>query len=186
MKTQASVSRRHLISTGMAVGTGLVVGGCLGTSQESPASIYDEYPQTDVDVLAATTETKRGEVQAAISSTPERRRQGLSATDQLRSGWGMLFVYQNEREHSFWMRQMAFGIDIVYAGADGTITSIHHAPAPGPDEDGTEQIYDGTGQYVLEVAYKWTKEHNISEGDRLVFSLPDTVDVTGTGPKDQN
>jgi len=64
---------------------------------------------------------------------------------------------------------MDFGIDIVYADADGTITSIHHAPAPGPGEDGSEQEYPGRGQYVFEVNYEWTAENNVAVGDRLVF-----------------
>jgi uncharacterized membrane protein (UPF0127 family) len=67
---------------------------------------------------------------------------------------------------------MDFGLDIVYADADGTITTISHAPAPGPNEDGSEQEYPGNGQYVLEVNYEWTTRHGVEEGDVLAFELP--------------
>jgi uncharacterized membrane protein (UPF0127 family) len=67
------------------------------------------------------------------------------------------------------MREMDFGIDIVFADADGVITEIHHAPAPGPGEDGTDQTYGGRGKYVLEVTYRWTEERGVSTDDVLVF-----------------
>ena len=65
------------------------------------------------------------------------------------------------------MREMDFGIDIVYADRDGVITEIHHAPAPGPDEDGSQHRYSGTGQYVLEVPLRWSSRQLITRGDRL-------------------
>jgi Uncharacterized conserved protein len=82
---------------------------------------------------------------------------------------GMLFVFGSVSELTFVMRDMDFGLDIVYADADGTITDIHHAPAPGPDEDGNNQRYPGTGKYVLEVNFEWTRRAGVSVGDVLDF-----------------
>jgi hypothetical protein len=84
----------------------------------------------------------------------------------------MLFVYDAVDSHVYVMREMAFGLDIVYAGADGTIARIHHAPAPGPQEDGSDQAYPGRGQYVLEVNRGWTTDRGVAVGDRLRFDLP--------------
>ncbi|ADD05024.1 DUF192 family protein [Natrialba magadii ATCC 43099] len=67
------------------------------------------------------------------------------------------------------------GIDTIYADDEGTITGIHHAPEPGPDEDGADHEYPGRGLYVLEVVYGWTDEHDVSEGDVLAFDLEETV-----------
>jgi uncharacterized membrane protein (UPF0127 family) len=96
---------------------------------------------------------------------------GLSDTESLPEDRGMLFVFETADSHTFVMREMDFPIDIVYADVDGTITSIHHAPEPGPDEDGNDQEYPGFGQYVLEVNYDWTTDRGIETGDRLVFEL---------------
>jgi hypothetical protein len=112
-----------------------------------------------------------GRVTAAIADTYELRYRGLSATASLPEDRGMLFVYDAPGELTFVMRRMDFGIDIVYADADGTITSIHHAPEPEPGEDGSEQRYPGRGQYVLEVNYGWTTARGIEPGDALEFSL---------------
>ncbi|MFP8951558.1 DUF192 domain-containing protein [Natrialbaceae archaeon A-arb3/5] len=134
--------------------------------------VHEEYESTDVSVMTPDGE-ELGNVTAAIVDTPERRRVGLSETDELPEDRGMLFVYDEVDDRTFGMPNMSFGIDIVYADDEGVITEIHHAPQPDPDEDGTEpeHVYPGRGQYVLEVVYEWTDEHDVEEGDVLEFDL---------------
>jgi uncharacterized membrane protein (UPF0127 family) len=133
------------------------------------------HPRHDYETTDVRAETPDGEhlgmVTAAVADTPEKRFDGLSYTDSLPEDRGMLFVYDEVGDHTFVMRRMSFGIDIVYADADGVVTTIHHAPEPGPDEDGNEQEYPGRGQYVLEVNYEWTTRHGVEEGDVLAFEL---------------
>ena len=143
-----------------------------GDDADERASVHEDYETTEVRVVTPDGD-ECGSVTAAIADTSDLRYLGLSDTESLPSDRGMLFVYESVRERTFVMREMEFGIDIVYADADGAITEIHHAPAPGPDEDGNEQRYPGRGQYVLEVNYEWTTEHDVSEGDVLEFDLPD-------------
>ena len=133
-------------------------------------AVHEDYETTEVRVVSADGD-ELGTVTAAIADTRELRYLGLSDTEELPDDRGMLFVYESVEERAFVMREMDFGIDIVYADADGTITDIHHAPAPGPDEDGEDQRYPGRGQYVLEVNYEWTTEHGVNEGDVLEFDL---------------
>lgn len=141
------------------------------TTDENNASdepeVHSSYETTDVSV-ESDGETL-GSITAAIADTGELRYTGLSDTDSLPEDRGMLFVYETADDHTFVMREMDFPIDIVYADVDGTITKIHHAPEPGPDEDGNDQPYPGFGQYVLEVNYDWTTDRGIESGDRLVF-----------------
>ncbi|MFB6250610.1 MAG: DUF192 domain-containing protein [Halobellus sp.] len=134
--------------------------------------IHPEYETTEVRIQTPDGE-RLGSVTAAIADTGALRYRGLSDTEFLPEDRGMLFVYENVGDHTYVMRGMDFGIDIVYADADGTITRIHHAPEPGPDENGEAQRYPGRGQYVLEVGYRWTTERGITEGGRLVFTLPE-------------
>ncbi|MFP4217392.1 MAG: DUF192 domain-containing protein [Salinarchaeum sp.] len=155
---------------GVLAGIGLATAGCLGRSEER--SIYTDYPTTTVAAVTPD-DTQRATVTAAIADDRSERRQGLSATETLRPGWGMLFVFETAASREFYMKNMEFGIDIIYAGADGRITRMHHAPAPGPEENGAAQRYHGNGQYVLEVPYDWTTEHGVTPDDRLVFDLPE-------------
>lgn len=131
--------------------------------------IHADYETTAVSVESGGEEL--GSVTAAIADTQDLRITGLSETESLPEDRGMLFVFNTANTRSFVMREMDFAIDIVYADVDGTITGIYHAPAPGPDEDGENQRYEGFGQYVLEVSYDWTTDRGIETGDRLVFEL---------------
>lgn len=143
----------------------------VSTPTTEAETIHAEYETTTVRAVTPAGETL-GSVTAAIADTGDLRYRGLSDTAYLPADRGMLFVYESVADRSFVMRRMDFGIDIVYAAADGTITQIHHAPEPGPGEDGSEQRYPGRGQYVLEVAYNWTRDYGVSEGDELAFTLP--------------
>lgn len=138
---------------------------------EETAQVHEGYETTTVSVQTPD-RNQLGTVTAAIADTSSLRYTGLSDTAHLPEDRGMLFVFEEVADRTFVMREMDFGIDIIYADSDGVITSIHHAEAPGPDEDGNDQRYPGRGQYVLEVVYDWTTERDVSEGDRLVFTLP--------------
>jgi uncharacterized membrane protein (UPF0127 family) len=138
---------------------------------DTSAGVHEEYEQTVVTVQSADCETL-GSVTAAIADTGDLRYTGLSDTESLPDDRGMLFVFDEEQDLAFVMREMDFPIDIVYADGDGVITSIHHAEAPGSDEDGENLRYPGRGQYVLEVNRDWTTERGVEAGDRLFFGLP--------------
>ena len=144
-------------------------GGSRATSDRS--TIHESYGTTQVRVSTPAGELL-GTVTAAVADTHDLRYRGLSDTETLPADRGMLFVFDSTADRSFVMREMGFGIDIVYADGDGTITTIHHAPAPEPDEDGSTQRYPGRGQSVLEVTYGWTTDRGVETGDRLSFELP--------------
>jgi len=166
--------RQYLRRVGVAIG-GVGLAGCLDAASDpggSPTAtappIHAGYETIDVGVESTDGEPL-GSVTAAVVDTPELRYLGLSDTEGLPADRGMLFVYDAVDDRTFVMREMSFGIDIVYADGDGAITEIHHAPAPAPDENGEEQQYPGRGQYVLEVAYEWTTDRDVGVGDVLVL-----------------
>lgn len=144
------------------------------TPDSESASEWPSGPYADYETTVVTAQTPDGDrlgtVNAAIAETGDQRYLGLSDAESLPQDAGMLFVFPSPRESlTFVMREMDFGIDIVYADAEGTIVEIHDAPAPGPNEDGSEQRYPGSGQYVLEVPYKWTDRNGVAVGDVLAF-----------------
>ena len=136
-----------------------------------PSGTYADYDATTVTVRSPEDEV-RGRVRAAIADTRDKRITGLSDAPSLPGNAGMLFAYPEPQEAlTFIMPDMDFGIDIVYVDGDRTITRIHNAPEPGPNEDGSEQRYPGAGQYVLEVPHEWTDGRGVEVGDSLAFSL---------------
>jgi Uncharacterized conserved protein len=123
------------------------------------------YDRTQVDILNETTATTLASVDVRIADTDQKRYTGLSNTDSLPPDSGMLFVHSQPGSYQYVMRNMSFPIDIVFVNADGTVTQIHHAPVPPANESSPR--YEGRGQYVLELSYRYTDSHNISVGDEV-------------------
>jgi uncharacterized membrane protein (UPF0127 family) len=140
------------------------------TEDDGGSPVFPGYEMTTVTVQTPQG-NRLGSIRAAIADTRSLRYTGLSDTESLPENYGMLFVFDELDSWRFVMRGMDFGIDIVYADDDGEITTIHNAPAPGPDEDGEKQKYPGRGQYVLEVNRGWTTDRGVEEGDLIDFEL---------------
>jgi len=111
-------------------------------------------------------------VEVRIAANQSQRITGLSDTESLGEGEGMLFVHEAEQEHTYVMRDMDFDLDIIFIAENRTITTIHHAPAP-PEGESHSQKYSGQGTYVLEVNRGWANETGVSVGDRV--ELPESV-----------
>ncbi|WP_255169155.1 DUF192 domain-containing protein [Natrononativus amylolyticus] len=106
-------------------------------------------------------------VDADVADTWRERYTGLSDHDSLENGSGMLFVHSSGDERTYVMREMDFDIDIIFVGSDGEITTIHHARAPEPGEDGEDLRYSGRAQWVLEVPRGYANETGIDVGDEV-------------------
>lgn len=127
-----------------------------------------EYDETTVTIQSANG-TDLDSVDVRIADTQAKRQIGLSRTDRLEAGTGMLFVHDDPGKKSYVMRNMSFGIDIIFIDSDGTITEIHSArPPPGDDPP-----YTGRGLYVLEVPRGWATERGVEPGDTVV--VPDSM-----------
>ena len=136
--------------------------GRAGVGAAAPSTRYGETPAT-VDVR--------------VADTDHEQYVGLSRTDNLPDGEGMLFVHENEGTYAYVMpddddRNMSFPLDIIFIDADGQITTIHHAPLA-ENAEKPDQRYRGEGRYVLEVPYGWTDRTNITVGDHV--SIPETI-----------
>ncbi|WP_423751098.1 DUF192 domain-containing protein [Salinirarus marinus] len=132
-----------------------------GTNR-SPADGYERTTVTFVDENG----TELAAVQVRVADTLAKRYTGLSDTESLDDGEGMLFVHDSEGTHAYVMRKMDFPLDIVFVDASGTVTAVHHAPLPAGD--GGLKRYRGRGKYVVEVPMGYTNETGIDVGDRMV------------------
>ncbi|MXV63422.1 DUF192 domain-containing protein [Natronorubrum sp. JWXQ-INN-674] len=123
--------------------------------------------RAEVRVLDGDTGDELATVEAEVADTRAERYTGLSDHDSLEEGHGMLFVHSSERERTYVMRGMEFDIDIIFIDADGEITTIEHARAPEPGEDGNDLEYTGQAQWVLEVPRGYANETGMSAGDEV-------------------
>ncbi|MHB9288770.1 DUF192 domain-containing protein [Halobacteriales archaeon Cl-PHB] len=138
-----------------------------------PAAFIDpgEYDRTTVS-LVDDNGTGLATVDVRIADTRDKRRIGLSETDSLDTGEGMLFVHPRQGPQAYHMKDMDFPLDIVFVANNGTITTIHHAPVPEkiPGGDGR---FSGVGRFVLEVPRGYTNVTGVDVGDRV--EIPELV-----------
>lgn len=105
-------------------------------------------------------------VEVEIADSPEEREVGLSNRDSLAQGSGMLFIFPEEGEWSFWMKDTHIALDIIWANAEGRVVSVAKNVLP----DDTSRTYKPTAPalYVLEVAAGFAEARNIAEGSHFV------------------
>ncbi len=104
-------------------------------------------------------------VSVEIADTAEKRTLGLSGRTALLLNAGMLFVFDNEDYHTFWMKDMNFPLDLIWIGADMKIVDIFKNARPD-----TYPKYafkpDHPAKYVLEVNAGWAEKNNVAIGSK--------------------
>ncbi len=97
-----------------------------------------------------------------IANTDAKRMKGLSGRELLPPNEGLLFVFEKPENHSFWMRDMQFPIDIIWINEKfsvvGVIENISQASFPEIFEP-SEPI-----KFVLEVNAGWAAKNGIKRG----------------------
>lgn len=109
-------------------------------------------------------------VTVEIVSTPAAIERGLMYRTQLDDGHGMLFVFADEREHAFWMKNTLIPLDMLFIARDGPgagrIVGIHENATP----LSTASISVGKpSAYVLEVPGGWSRRAGVRTGDRITL-----------------
>jgi uncharacterized membrane protein (UPF0127 family) len=102
-----------------------------------------------------------------IADTPALREQGLSGKQSLDDAHGMLFIFQDDGKHAFWMKDMLFSIDMIWLSADKKV--IYIAPNAAPDSYPSSFSSDASSSYVIEVPAGWATRHRVSIGSTAQF-----------------
>ena len=125
-------------------------------------SVEKTEPKTALDWF----DIKMGELTVRtqlVVTTPEMQR-GLMGRRDLETGQGMLFVYAQPQQVSFWMRNTPTALDIGYISGDGVLREIY--PLHPFDENSVPSRRDDI-QFALEVKQGWFEFVNIKPGDQL-------------------
>ena len=109
---------------------------------------------------------------ADISATDEQRITGLTGKDTLAENEAMLFVFENEAEHIFWMKDMKFPIDIIWIDSDKSVVDLeHNLPPCNAGILCTTYMPDGNSLYVLETVGGFAQKYGIVKGTPVEFEL---------------
>jgi uncharacterized membrane protein (UPF0127 family) len=134
-----------------------------------------EFEETALTVTDCS-DTAKGTLSVRTADSLSQQVIGLSRTDSLEQGDGIVFPHDSEGAKRVEMRNMNFGLDVLFVDADGEITEITTLDAP----DSTLEYYltydsaFGQGQYVIETNAGWSEAHGVEPGD-CVTGLSETA-----------
>jgi len=105
-------------------------------------------------------------VAVEVVDTPDARQRGLMYRKQLAPDAGMLFIFEQPEQHTFWMHNTLIPLDMIFIKADWTILGIVENATPLTD---TARSVPGDSQYVLEVNAGFSRSHGLQAGISLRY-----------------
>jgi MYXO-CTERM domain-containing protein len=107
-------------------------------------------------------------VEVEIAERDEHRQRGLMYRTKLAENAGMLFLFEDERDLAFWMRNTCLPLDMLFIAKDGVIVGIEEN-VPTLNDD-NYRPGECQARYVLEVNAGWSRRHGVKAGHKVIFS----------------
>lgn len=120
------------------------------------------------DGVTIKTATGDVEVLVEIAEDIDEQAIGLMYRTAMEEDHGMLFVFEEEKQRVFWMKNTKIPLDIIFVDASGAIVDIKENFQPCVVED-CEKYYSKPAMYALEVNAGLVQKHGIFVGDSLLF-----------------
>jgi len=108
-------------------------------------------------------------IEAEIAKDPISRAKGLMFRHFLKENQGMLFIFENQDFHSFWMKNTLIPLDIIWISQEKRIVYYVENAEPCRKDPCPSYIPIQKAKYVLEVKAGLIKKEKIKIGDRLSF-----------------
>lgn len=130
-----------------------------------------------VDRAPLVAETAGGERSFTIevADTDLKRSAGLMFRTAMADGHGMLFVFEQTRHLSFWMKNTPMPLDLIFIGEDGRVI----ATLPGEPFSTAPISPRVPARFVLELKAGTAQKTGIADGDRMRH--PRIDEVAGAG-----
>ena len=133
----------------------------LGLSSVARIKIAHICPKVGISFIDADGHEKASAV-VEIADTPSRRARGLMHRDNLPDGEGMFF----DKAGSYWMKNVAFPLDLVYTDPAGVVLE---KIAMVPPVFGYARIYQckTAAAHAIELPAGWFERQQLCVGDRV-------------------
>ncbi len=146
----------------------LCAAALVGCSSNAVVSGSDAGSVVRVPVTISTSEGDVA-IQSEIADTPAARQRGLMFRDSMGDLEGMLFLFPDEKQRSFWMKNTLIPLDIIFIRADRTILGIVENATP---KTTTSRSVPGDSQFVLELKGGRAKQLQIAADQAVTFLVP--------------
>ena len=144
----------------LACAAALATAACPSPSGGAPAPVAADAPQVIVESGG-----RSHAVTVEVADDDPKREVGLMFRRKLDPDRGMLFVFAEEADHVFWMRNTLIPLDMIFIDGAGRIAGIVARATP----LSLDPRSAGRSRYVLEVVGGWAEERGVRAGDRVRF-----------------
>ena len=124
-------------------------------------------PEGNLQLKKATTDSVLATLEIEIADDDYQTQTGLMYRKSMKENRGMLFIFKEEKPHSFYMKNTEIPLDIIFINSQKKIVSIQKNAKP---FDKTSLPSKGPAQYVLEVNAGLSDRWNLKAGDKIEFS----------------
>ena len=146
----------------------LLIVACQTYSGGQQSSLPPSFKkQGDLYFLRKKTNDTIRHLDIEFATTDAERETGLMFRRSMEDSQGMLFIFAEEEEQSFWMKNTYISLDIIYINKNREIVSIQKRTRPLSEQSLPS---DAGAQYVLEVNGGYSDKYGIRKGDKISFA----------------
>lgn len=131
-----------------------------------PAASAAAIPAGEPTVVLLPPERDSVQVAVELADSPPERNLGLMHRKHMDADRGMLFLFEQPEQLSFWMRNTYIPLDMIFIRSDMTVLGVVENAQPLTD---TPRSVFGVSQYVLEVNAGFSQRHGIGAGTTVRF-----------------
>ena len=158
----------HKMSISIALSVSLIIlAACKTPTETKPTNIQSLDNDFERAILIVDADDGvQHQLQVYVASAFDQQRRGLMFIRNMPKDTGMLFIYENNNIQSMWMKNTYMPLDLIFARADGTVSSIIHntQPLSLASLTSVEPI-----TYVLELNAGTSKRLNIGQKSRIIW-----------------
>ncbi|MBN2360400.1 MAG: DUF192 domain-containing protein [Deltaproteobacteria bacterium] len=105
-------------------------------------------------------------VNVEVARTVSEQSRGLMLRTELKPDAGMIFIYDRDADHSFWMKNTYLPLDMIFVGSDGVVVGAVENAAPLTT---TSRRIGKPSRHVVEVNAGFCRTHGIQAGTRVRY-----------------
>ena len=100
-----------------------------------------------------------------VASTTQKTESGLMFRTHLDANTGMLFIFSQETDLTFWMKDTPISLDMIFLDKSLKVTTIYSNTKPNQ----ISEVYPSvtSSQYVVETVAGWAQSHNVKIGEQF-------------------
>lgn len=110
---------------------------------------------------------KNASLEVKVADTGELRTTGLMFVNQMAEDKGMLFIFEDEKQHAFWMKNTLIPLDMIFVAANGTVVGVVENATPCEKDPCEAYSVNAASQYVVEANAGFARRNGISAGARV-------------------